>query len=122
MGMERQVARIVANKALEAIKAAFAADPNLKQFSVSDGGGSIGAGRCVVKFEFLDNNHKPTCLLGGELNDEIVSMGLAGAGTPIMYQGKRYKVVKVARKFYNAIDSDGKPWRVPIIGSTLARD
>ena len=120
--MERQAANIIVKKALEAIKTAFAANPTLKQFSVSHGGGSIGSGRCVIKFEFLDNNYKPTSLLGGELNDQVVSMGMASAGTPIMYRGKWYKVVKPARKFYNAVDAEGKSWRVPFIGSTLAKN
>lgn len=120
--MERQAANAIAKKALEAIKTAFANDPTFKQFSVSDGGGSIDSGRCVLKFEFLDNNHKPTSLLGGELTDQVVSMGMASAGTPIMYRGKRYKVVKPARKFYNAVDDNGKAWRVPFLGSTLAKN
>ena len=120
--MERKTANVIAEKALEAIKEAFAKDTGLRHLTVLDAGGSIGSGACTIKFSFVDSNAKPTSLLGGEVTDSIVSLGAAGSGTKIMFRGKRYTVVKAARKFYSAVDESGKAWRVPFVGSTLAKN
>lgn len=120
--MERKTANIIAEKALEAIKEAFAKDTGLRHLTVLDAGGSVGQAACTIKFSFVDSNAKPTSVLGGEVTDNIVAMGAAGSGTKIMFRGKRYTVVKAARKFYNAVDDNGKAWRVPFAGSTLAKN
>jgi hypothetical protein len=118
--MEHRTANIIVNKALEAIKTAFANDKSLKDIIVSNAGGSFTKGVCTVRLSFVDKNHAPSSIFGGEVSDEIVSLGAAGAGTKIMFRGKRYTVVKAARKYYNAIDEAGKAWRVPFENSTLA--
>lgn len=122
--MELNAAKIVAEKAIQAIKNAIANDPAISHFDCHMDGLTAyrGEERFVLKLIFLDSTKKPTSLLGGEVTDNIVALGAAGSGTKIMFRGKRYTVVKAARKFYNAVDESGKAWRIPFIGSTLAKN
>jgi hypothetical protein len=122
--MELNAAKIVAEKAIQAIKNAIANDPAISHFDCHMDGLTAyrGEERFVLKLVFLDSTKKPTSILGGPLTDQIAALGGATAGTMIMSGGKRYKVISAARKCYHAVDDNGKAWSVKFSGSTLAKN
>lgn len=120
---DQHFTRLVQDKALAAIKDAFAKDPTLKDINVSSGGGTIGTGRqdATLKFAFLNSKAAPSAAFGVELNSDTVRNGLANAGVEVMYGGKRYRIVKARQVRYLATClSDGRNYTLPFGGCSLA--
>lgn len=120
---DQRFTRIVQDKALAAIKDAFANDPMLKDIAVTYGGGTIGVGRenATLKFAFLNSKAKPTAAFGVDLTNDAVRQGLANPGVEVNYGGKRYRIVKARQVRYLATClDDGKTYTLPFGGCSLA--
>ena len=121
--MEKAIARIIHDRAEAAIKAAFAAEPMMKHISVNQAGGSIGAINATLKFSFVDTTAKPqaAAVFTGERNEDSLRMGLAPAGTEVVFGGKTYKIISPRRSKYVAQElPNGKEYLIPFIGCRYA--
>ena len=118
--MNRSMTDSAASKSLAAIREAMKNDPVFKDYTVVDAGGSFDYNSFALKFAFVNTN----AAVVNNMNTVVsgsVEHGLAMPGTKIEFRGKKYTVVKAARKFYHAVDENDKQWRVPFVGSKMVK-
>jgi len=118
--MNRSMIDSAASKSLVAIREAMKNDPVFNDYTIVDAGGSFDYNSFTLKFAFVNTN----AAVVNNMNTVVygsVEHGLALPGTKIEFRGKKYTVVKAARKFYHAVDENDKRWRVPFVGSKMVK-
>ena len=115
--MDRNVVKIIQNRAEDAIKKAFAVDPMLSHFKISAAGGKIGAIDTTLKFQFVDTKTKAPAEFTGTLGEDSVLHGGAAAGTEVMFGGKLYSIIRARRSKYEALSKlENKVFLLPFSG------
>lgn len=118
--MNSKIANDIASKSINAIREAMKNDPMYQGYSIVNNGGSFSDNACTIKISFVNkepsNNHSNLTM-----NNDMVSMGFAPAGSKIECRGKEYTVIKASRKFYQAVDENDKVWRVPFTESKMVK-
>lgn len=121
--MDRNVVKIIQDRAEQILRAGFAADPMLKHFTVTFAGGTIGGVDATLKFLFLDTSATPLPVnpLTGDHNKDI-QLGLASAGTEVVYAGKTYTIIHARQKKYLAqAKENGKNYLIRFEGCQLVK-
>lgn len=119
--MDRNLVKIIQNRAEMAIKKAFADDPMLSHLAVGQKGGKIGEIDATLSFSFTDTSAKNKVVLAGEIHEKTLHMGKASAGTIIVFGNKEYIVVRARRVKYEAVcKKDGKIYILPFKGCRFA--
>jgi len=122
--MNTSFCRSIQDKALRAIKDAFATDPTLSSINVFPDSGVIEENKVTFKFVFslpTDKAVKVDPILGDLTTDAAIKSGLALTGTRVLFHGKFYTIVRARNvKYLASSEEDGKNYLLRFEGCSLA--
>ena len=118
--MDRNTARVVSERIQQIIREAATNDPILKDYTISVGGGSFDNASLRTKLNILHKNPPmPAKLVTetsvsnlGTISPQMLAMGLAPAGTPIISpRGRQGTIIEARRvKYLYVEEGTGKQW------------